>query len=256
MRDIKMIVTDLDGTLLRNNKTISDRTLRVLEQCRQRGIVFVIATARFWIGAEKVIDLVKPDYVISADGTMAHDAEKLICECRLHPGTTNLLIQKIREAKEDAEIITAVDRTVYWNSLHIAESARLYKAQYYDYHAPFAQGAHKIAAELPGKEDAERIAGECVCKMIGYRGENIYSFIAQEAGKAQMIQRLAEYLDISMEQVVAFGDDENDIEMLQVCGIGVAVANALPEVKAAADVVTLSNEQDGVAHFLEVMVSG
>lgn len=256
MRDIKMIVTDLDGTLLHNDKTISDRTLRVLEQCRKRGIAFVIATARFWIGAETVIDLLKPDYVISADGTMAHDAEKLVCECRLHPGTTNHLIQKIREAKEGAEIITAVDKTVYWNSLHISESARLYKAQYYDYQSPFTEEVHKIAAELPSKEIAERIAGECGCKVIGYRGEDIYSFISRIAGKAHMIQMLAEHLGISMEQVVAFGDDENDIEMLQVCGIGVAVANALPEVKAAADTVTLSNEQDGVAHFLEVTVLG
>ena len=69
---IRMILTDLDHTLLRQDGSISGETLRVLEECRAKGILFAIATARYWISAEQYIDLLKPDYEITTDGTLIH----------------------------------------------------------------------------------------------------------------------------------------------------------------------------------------
>ncbi|MBR5057115.1 MAG: HAD family phosphatase, partial [Clostridiales bacterium] len=68
----KMILTDLDHTLLRSDGTISEHTLDVLGECRQNGAKLAIATARYWIGAERYIDLLKPDYEITTDGTVVH----------------------------------------------------------------------------------------------------------------------------------------------------------------------------------------
>ena len=62
---------------------------------------------------------------------------------------------------------------------------------------------------------------------------------------------MAKLLNISLSEIVSFGDDCNDLEMLQICGTGVAVSNAVAEVKTAADCVTLSNDEDGVADWIE-----
>ena len=61
---VRLILSDLDHTLLRQDGSVSDETLRVLDTCRKQGVVFAIATARYWIGAEKYIDLLHPDYEI------------------------------------------------------------------------------------------------------------------------------------------------------------------------------------------------
>ena len=60
----RLILSDLDHTLLRQDGSVSDETLRVLDVCRKQGVVFAIATARYWIGAEKYIDMLNPDYEI------------------------------------------------------------------------------------------------------------------------------------------------------------------------------------------------
>lgn len=250
MNSIKMIVTDLDGTLLHTNGTISVKTIDVLRQCQKQGILVVLATARFWIGAEKYINFIKPDYVISADGSVMHNREKLIDRYSFDVETTNLIIQSILEVNSNAEILALIDKRVYWNNEYISESERLFKAQYFNYKNPLSDGANKIATMLPDKEMADKIAKECGCKVIHYRDENVYSFVPLHAGKRNMIRKLADRLDISLEEIVTFGDDENDIEMLKECGLGIAVANALPEVKEIADEITLSNDEDGVASFI------
>lgn len=219
MSYIKMIILDLDGTLIRSDKSISERTLKALRQCQDRGIIVVIATARFWIGAEKYIRM-------------------------------------IQTADANAEITAAVDKRVHWNSLHIAESEKLHKAIYCDYHSPLPEPACKIAAFLPDRETAGHLADACKLKLISYRDENFYAYISPDAGKLQAIRALASSLHISMEQLAAFGDDENDLEMLKACGIGIAVANGLESVKAAADEVCESNDSDGVAKWLETNVLG
>lgn len=251
MSTIKMLVIDLDGTLLHTDKTVSSKTLQVLQRCQNQNIYVVIATARFWIGAEKYINMIHPDYEITTDGTMIHCKNEMSYSSGLTIQTTNKLIELIREANADAEIITAIDKKVYWNSLHISESEKLYKAEYHDYRTPLSEAACKIVAELPDKQTAEEIARKCGCKLISYRDENIYSFISPDAGKIQAIRELGDKLHIRMDEIAAFGDDENDMDMLQVCGKGIAVENALESVKKMADEICDTNDKDGVAKWID-----
>ena len=81
--------------------------------------------------------------------------------------------------------------------------------------------------------------------------EKLYGFTAKEAGKYQAVKDLGEFLGINLQDMVAFGDDENDYEILRHCGVGVAVANAIPPILKEADEVTGSNDEDGVAAYLE-----
>ena len=247
---IKLILTDLDHTLLHQDGSISDETLRVLSECRDRGIKFAIATARYWIGAKRYIDLLKPDYEITTDGTLINSGDECLYSCGFSESDTNLIVRSLLEAKPDAEITVAHGKTVYWNSLHIAESEKLHKAVYNDYTSDLNVRANKIVAELPDDSLAVRIADQTGCKLQCYRGERWYSFLPTGSGKTAAIRALSDLSGIGIEDIVAFCDDSNDVEMLKLCGIGVAVANAVPEALESADEVTLSNDEDGVAKWL------
>ena len=248
---IKMILSDLDHTLLRQDGSISDETLRILQRCREKGVLFAVATARYWIGAENCIRQLNPDYEITTDGTLVHARGECIYSCCFTAEETNAIIRNILSAVPDAEITAACGKVVYWNSRHIAESERLHKAVFRDYSSPMTTGANKIVAELPDESTARQIAEKTGnCRLQCYRGEKWYAFLPAESGKARAIRALAEASGVSTEEFAAFGDDSNDVEMLKICGTGVAVANAVPEALDAADEITLSNDMDGVALWL------
>ena len=247
---IRMILTDLDHTLLKQDGSVSEKTLQILTACRTKEIRFAIATARYWIGAERYIDLLNPDYEITTDGTLVHSHGQCISSCAFSAAETNSVISSIAEAAPGAEITAACGKTVYWNSYHISESEKLHKAVYCDYSSPLDVQANKIVAELPDESVAREIATRTNCKLQCYRGEKWYAFMPAASGKTAAIRALAEISGISPEDTVAFGDDLNDIEMLRFCGTGIAVANAIPELQEAADEITLSNDEDGVAKWL------
>lgn len=245
-----MILTDLDGTLICSDSSISERTKFVLKRCQNYGIYIVIATARYWIGAERYIEEIQPDYEITTDGTLIHRHGEQIYSCNLEIEDTNQIVHDILARDDKTEITVATGRQVFWNSKHISESEKLHKAVYCDYQKPLSCQANKIVAELPNYEAALEIANRNNCRLQSYRGENWYAFLPEKAGKVQAIRELARILDISLNEIAAFGDDKNDMEMLKMCGIGVAVNNAIPDVKEIADYVTLSNDENGVAEWL------
>lgn len=247
---VRMILTDLDHTLLRQDGSISDKTLRVLAECRAKGILFAIATARYWIGAERYIDLLKPDYEITTDGTLIHSHDQCLYSSEFSVSDTNRIIHSIAQAVPGAEITVAHGKTIYWNSRYISESEKLHKAVYCDYESPLEVRSNKIVAELPEESIARRIAEQTDCRLQCYRGEKWYAFLPAGSGKIEAIRALSETSGICLEDTAAFGDDRNDVEMLRLCGKGVAVANAVPEALEAADEITLSNDEDGVAVWL------
>lgn len=249
--NIKMILTDLDHTLLRSDGSISDYTKKILKKCQDCGILIVIATARNWIGAERYIDEIQPDYEITTDGTLIHQRGKQIYSCSMDINDANQIVQDLLKQNPNTEMTVAVGRLVYWNSYHISESEKLHKAVFNDYKEPLSGQINKILAELFDSNKAEEIAKNNHCRLQSYRGENWYAFLPEKSGKIQAIHELKNLLHISLNEIVSFGDDINDMEMLQICGTGVAVSNAVADVKAVADCVTLSNDEDGVADWIE-----
>ncbi len=251
---VRLILSDLDHTLLREDGTISDNTLAVLKRCRDKGILFAIATARYWIGAEKYISELSPDYEITTDGTLIHSGSDQIYSCEFSEETTDLIVRLLMSAVPGVEITVACGKTVYWNSPDIASSEKLHKAIYCDYSSPLDVRANKIVAELPDESIARDIASKAGCELQCYRGERWYAFLPEGSGKVSAIKALSSLTGVPLEDMVAFGDDSNDISMLRMCGIGVAVDNALPEVKYAADALTSSNDEDGVASWLRSQI--
>ena len=194
----RMILTDLDGTLLCSDGSITEYTKSVLKSCQNLGIYIVIATARYWIGAERYIEEIQPDYEITTDGTLIHRHGEQIYSCNLETEATNQIIQDILAHDEKTEITVAVGRNVFWNSKHISESEKLHKAVYCDYKKPLSCQANKIVANLPNYETALEIANKNHCRLQSYRGENWYAFLPKEAGKVQAIRELTQTLNISL----------------------------------------------------------
>lgn len=248
---IKMILTDLDHTLLRSDGSISEYTKQILKKCKDSGILIVIATARYWIGAERYIEEIQPDYEITTDGTLIHQHGKPVYSCCMDIKDANQIIRELLEQNPKTEITVAAGRQVFWNSHHISESEKLHKAVFNDYRKPLSCQINKIVAELSDSEIAVQIANKNHCRLQSYRGENWYAFLPEKSGKIHAILELSKSLNIPLSDIVSFGDDINDMEMLQICGTGVAVANAVMDVKTAADCVTLSNDEDGVANWIE-----
>ncbi|MBQ8953043.1 MAG: HAD hydrolase family protein, partial [Clostridia bacterium] len=112
--------------------------------------------------------------------------------------------------------------------------------------------ADKIIVEATEPAEAEALERLLPPELYAQISEHRIAMIMnRQATKTSAIRLLAARWGIAMEEVAAFGDDYNDIDMLRACGVGVAVENALAEVKAAADAVCPSNEEDGVARWLE-----
>ncbi|MEE1290781.1 MAG: HAD hydrolase family protein, partial [Spirochaetota bacterium] len=82
-----------------------------------------------------------------------------------------------------------------------------------------------------------------------------YKFSSGTATKEHSIKVLSEKLNICLNEIISFGDDFNDMGMLKLCGKGIAMQNAIPQVKEIADEITLSNNEDGVARYLEKLLN-
>jgi hydroxymethylpyrimidine pyrophosphatase-like HAD family hydrolase len=106
----------------------------------------------------------------------------------------------------------------------------------------------KTQDEQVAKKIAQTVSS---CDYLPFSDIPWYKFSSGKATKENAIKFISEKFEIPTEKIVAFGDDFNDIGMLQLCGKGVAMENAIGQVKSVADFITLSNNEDGVAKFLE-----
>lgn len=247
----KLIVTDLDGSALKNDKTISEATKNAFAKCRQKGIPIAIATARYITGATPYATALSADYRILVDGTLAYKGNDLIYSNAMSLSVTNQILQMLIEKNCLSHIAIPTTKGLFRYPENTLSDENSF---FFDIHEPFLYEANKMVVQLPCASIAEEIADTCHCSFFQYRGEDRYTFYDLTAGKKNAISFLAKYLDISLSDVLVFGDDINDIEMISACGLGVAMGNALPAVKAAANKITLSNEEDGIAVFLNQFI--
>jgi len=246
----KAIILDLDGTLLRSDGSVSDYTLGVLEECRRRGIRIIVATARFWFKAEKYLNMISPDYAILADGTQIYQNGVMVWGQALEKQQSDGIIYELLQKK--SSFVTSVGKTLLCSDAGIEEPWRLS----HDFTKMPDDPVYKIAAVLRGHEEAEELAERCSCRLYSYRGEDLYGFADGNSGKYQAVRALGKLLQIGLEDMIAFGDDENDYEILKNAGRGIAVENAIPMIREIADDVTESNENDGVAKYIGKILEG
>lgn len=244
---MKMIAMDLDGTLLTKDKCISDFTLRVLEDCRNLGVMFIIVTARSETAAAKLMEILKPDLAIYNNGAVAKKDKNIIFEEQISLNTCRefLDICSDKYNLKNTKVVT------YKGDFSNAENITSNGVNYiYNDYKKIEDGAYKItikADPMVAKQLAEYFVD---CCMVKFEGRNSYMFTSKKATKEKATKKIADCFKIQMNEIIAFGDDLTDINLLDRCGIGIAVANAIPEVKNCADFICESNDDDGVAKWI------
>lgn len=250
-----MVVTDLDRTLLRTDKTISDYSARILLTCKQRGIMVVFATARSENSCKRFTDLIRPDAIISNGGALVRIGDKTVYRSTMSTETVSKLLQLCLKQPSVGYITVDTDNGYFVNK-PVDENDPGWIEYLPAYHVDFSHGldcdAYKITVEIADDTTAYKIISEFPSvDVIPFSGEGWYRFADKEADKWHGVKALATNTGIALKDIVSFGDDHNDVEMLRECGMGVAVANAIDEVKAVADYICDSNDNNGVAKWLE-----
>ncbi len=264
----KLVATDLDGTLVRSDETVSDYSITVLRKVREAGIPVVGVTGR---GARLIElcrrDLPEADFFVLAQGGYVLDQRdsdeprvlrrqqipgpdlaKALGLLEAEVGPLSVLVEALEDPRAplwgDAHVVWPYPEWIPFDRLE-ALAAPAYKG--------FAHAASLTADELLAVARAVIPAdlGTVTQAGLGY-----VEITAPGVDKASGLAVVAAELGITAEDVLVFGDMPNDVPMFQWAGWRrVAVANAHPEVLALADEVTASNDADGVAAWLEALLS-
>ena len=251
MENISLILSDLDGTLFRDDKTISDYTKEIIAAAQKKGILFGISTSRARTNVLNFLEGISPDILITNGGGLATLKGQKIYSCEFSIEETQALLNAALDVMGDSGSITIDNENgLYSNSKENLSD----KFWTYNDFTNFSQSCMKLCVETLDKEKVAAIA-----ERSGIQGLDIHPFSdipwsklsKSGATKERAIQELRSNLNIPQEKIAAFGDDFNDIGMLKFCGRGIAMQNAIAEVKQIADEICASNQEDGVAHWIE-----
>ncbi len=254
MNNIKMIVTDLDRTLLRSDKSLSQYTKSVLHKCHQDGILIVFATAR----PERATRQLKMDNILSCviannGATITHKNE-CIKNIPIPEDIKHKLIKQFVGNKSITAITVEVGDFLYTNDKeHKNWSLSAdWNAVYTDLYTPIKEESCKISVECKNTDIILEILREHPeVYLLPNNGENWYQIMHRDSSKFNAVSFISNLANIPIENIIAFGDDYNDVEMIEKCGIGVAVNNAVEEARRAADFICEDSDNDGLAKYLE-----
>lgn len=267
-RDLpSLVATDVDGTLIDDEERVSDRTRAAVQAVVSSGTPFVLATGRppRWI-PPVVEQLGFAPLAVCANGAVLYDsaADRVLSAAVLSadelawvadvansvlPGC-GLAAERIGASAHDAATPQFVSAPGYEHAWLNPDNTELAD------HEVIAEPAVKLLIRLASAtshEMAEALAPQ-LCGMVDvtYSTDNgLIEISASGVTKASGLHLMAEHLGVAADGIVAFGDMPNDIPMLSMARHGVAVENAHPDAKAAADEVTATNTEDGVARILE-----
>lgn len=255
-QQVALLLFDLDGTLLRSDKTISARTVNTLNKCKEKGILIGISTSRAIHNCVTLLPDLKPDLFIASGGAVIEYRGEYIFTSEFSEEETRELIDAAREICGDCEIAVDTLDAHYWNyKINPNEKAANWGDTTYTDFADFNAKSLKISVEIPEAEKAEQLAARFPnCDFHKFVGNDWYKFSKKNATKENAIHFASAALSLDLSDAAAFGDDIADIGMLKLCGTGVAMGNAIDAVKEAADVVIGSNDEDGIAEYLEKYV--
>lgn len=254
---IKLVVTDLDNTLLHSDKTISDYTVEIFKKCYDKNIKIALATARSKQAASDSIKIIDPDIFIGYGGSLAYVNNKVVHKAYMPVDLCNKLIYDLKSQSQVECIYVVNENTALTNDMDFVKNAPLLNPEYshYIYNDlcnPLDKPMLKISAVCSNPSVIQKISKKYPCfDIIEYSGENLYRFANVDAVKWKAVQSVSKYLGLENHEIVCFGDDLNDMEMIQKAGLGIAVENAIRSVKSVSNQICQSNNNDGVAKWIE-----
>ena len=267
----RMILTDLDGTLLRDDKSISSATLEALYRANAAGAQVVLATGRFFGGIPQELQKIPfLRYFILMNGAKIYDRaeDRTVCRAEIDRAEGEKIFDMIQPLDAMVDCYQndrgLIDRTYYQHldyyipdpaSRAIVKSSRLPQD---DFRGAVRQGGstiQKIQCFFPHLElrpvVVQRLKQAFPHLNLSYSLPANLEINAAGATKGAALTELCRMLDIPLEETAAFGDGTNDLSMLRAAGTGVAMANGDPAVLEAADLTAPTNQEDGVARILD-----
>ena len=265
----KILFTDLDGTLLNDEKRISERVKNALFEFHQKGHILVLTSGRPLSSILEVRDALgisfPNSYIISYNGSLTYH-----CDSQSPVREHTIGISDMQTIMREAHRLDIHCHT-YENDCIISEHETPELAYYRQHiHLPFrlvsdipsalAKAPYKlIAIHLTDHARLERLQAQVLSLTQGritavFSNDRYLEFYPADSGKGNAVLDLCQYLHIPVENSAAIGDENNDISMIEAAGLGCAMANAKDCVKAVADFVTKQdNNHDGIEELLLLM---
>jgi HAD superfamily hydrolase (TIGR01484 family) len=257
----RLIATDLDGTLLRGDETVSQRTRDALVAATSAGAAHIVVTGRSVAWTKHIFeDLGYEGLAVCGQGAQVYHAgeRRLLTSVTLDRQLAGLALSKIEA--EIGPLALAASRDGMDGAVLIGPGYRVQEGPLP--YVPFTDPAEVWAAPLtklyiqhPGlsDDDLATVARQTVGNLVDVvmAGEGVVELLPLGLSKATGLSLAARRLRIKAAETIAFGDMPNDIPMFGWAGHGVAMANAHDSLKAVADEITASNEDDGIAVVLE-----
>ncbi len=253
----KIIFIDIDGTLRNSKKQIVKRTRKAIKNIVDKGIYIVICSGRYRQYVEDVSkEAMASNYIIACNGGEIYDYKnkEIIYENNLKKQMIIKLYQLAEKYKVQF-VINSRDKRIVFN-----ESDSVLK-EYLKTHSSTqciitdedASKIRNIKSEIEKLEDVEIInsSKSLVNKHVPVETSLFLDVACKGTSKGNAIKRLCAYLKIDLKDSVAIGDSYNDLPMFEIVGHRVVMGNALEDIKKVADEVTDTNDEDGVAKFLE-----
>ena len=258
---IKLIAIDLDDTLLDNRQQLSPRTLAVLQQAMRNGVAVTIATGRMFQSALPFatelgikLPLITYNGALIRQGDNGETIFHRPIETELAQELADLFRRRnwyLQKYVDDRLYVAELDKNAqFYADYAKVEAIPLGDSFFYMNEAPTKMLSMGEPAELAAisTELDSRFGGRLY---LASSKKRYLEMVDARVNKGQALDFLAGRLGILQHEVMAIGDSMNDLDMIQYAGIGVAMGNANPTVRAAADFVTLGNSEDGVAAAVE-----
>lgn len=263
-KHIKLIAVDMDGTLLNSQHELSPRNEAALRQAMAAGVKVVFATGKTRTSAVPLIEKLGLDTPgVYSQGLAVYHADGSLLYERLLENALAQRIVAFAEAEQcamvaysGADIVTNVRDEFTDALIKYHEPAPL---EYGSWEALFAARAVSKFIMISTKERIndlrprlEKVIGReaTIVQALDYMVE----ILPPGASKGDGVQRVLDYLQIDPAHVLAIGDGENDVEMIRLAGVGVAMGNAMPAAQAAAEYIVGTNDEDGVAQALALFL--
>lgn len=277
-RKIRLVALDLDGTLLTNAKKVTQETIDVLKEAKRRGVYVAASTGRPYCGLPlDILEEAGITYALTAngaaiytvpgreclfyDGIAPERAAELVTELlamgvhtdiyvdgqgygqkSAYPKIDNLNIQDVMKDYLRRTRIYVDDLSAYIREQQ--KDVQKITTNYYYQPDGTYYAYDQVVARYSGCSDLNMVSG----------GANNLEFTKKGISKGETLRVLADIFGVDMSETMACGDSENDIDIIKAAAVGVAMANADEDVKAVADYITLSNEENGVADVIRKLV--
>lgn len=261
-----LLCTDLDATLLNDEHKVSEENIKAIDYFKSEGGMFTFVTGRVPSGARLMLEYVKPNApVVTFNGAGIYDFEKeeLLWGTYLDDKAKKI-IEYVESRISDLGLVVCTDEKVYFpfvnqwvDDYHKLENFPLDTTPYHDIPEKWKKALfvcsiedmktiRKLVAESGYSDDFDLVQS---CAYY-------YEILPKGSTKGTGLERLAELLGIDRSRIIACGDNENDMTMIEYAGVGVAVENAIDALKNVADIVTVSNNEHAISKIIDDLDKG